>query len=86
MNTFFATVNVPFHVVLMLDTSASTQAKLGLIQRAAVAFIEQLQSADRVKVISFADSGQELNEFTNDRAALGSAILKTRSGQLLPDQ
>ena len=79
--TFFATVSVPFHVVLLLDTSASTQSKLGLIQRAAVAFIDQLQSADRVKVISFADSVQELNEFTNDRAALASAILKTRSGE-----
>ncbi len=78
---FFATVSVPFHVVLMLDTSASTQAKLGLIQRAAVAFIDQLQRVDRVKVISFADSVQELNEFTNDRAALASAILKTRSGE-----
>ena len=79
--TFFATVNVPFHVVLMLDTSASTKEKLGLIQQAAVAFVEQLQSADRVKVISFADSVQELNEFTNDRALLASAILNTRSGE-----
>ena len=29
---FFATIEEPFHVVLMLDTSAS-QGKLGLIQR-----------------------------------------------------
>ena len=77
----FGTVSVPFHVVLMLDTSASTKEKLGSIQQAATAFVEQLQSADRVKVISFSDSVQELNEFTNDRASLRSAILKTRSGE-----
>jgi hypothetical protein len=46
---FFGTVKEPFHVVLMLDTSASAQEKLGQIQRAAIAFVEQLQSADRVK-------------------------------------
>lgn len=78
---FFATVSAPFHVVLMLDTSASTQEKLGLIQSAASAFVEQLQSADRVKVISFDDKVRELNDFTNDRAALRAAINRTRPGQ-----
>jgi hypothetical protein len=78
---FFATVSAPFHVVLMLDTSASTQEKLSLIQRAASAFVEQLQSFDRVKVISFDDKIRELNDFTNDRAALRAAIYRTRSGQ-----
>lgn len=78
---FFATVSAPFHVVLLLDTSASTQEKLGLIQRAAVAFVEQLQRADRVKVISFDNEVRELSEFTNDRAALKGAIYKTASGR-----
>src|SRR6266508_1974020 len=50
---FFATVNAPFHVVLLLDTSDSTQEKLGQIQRAAIAFLNQLGSQDKVKVISF---------------------------------
>jgi hypothetical protein len=78
---FFATVSAPFHVVLMLDTSASTQEKLGLIQRAAVAFVEQLQAADRVKVISFDTVVHDLSEFTNDRAVLKGSIYQTRSGQ-----
>ncbi len=77
---FFATVSAPFHVVLMLDTSASTQAKLGLIQRAASAFVEQLQRADRVKVISFDDQVRDLSDFTNDRTALNAAINRTRPG------
>jgi len=78
---FFHKVSAPFHVVLMLDTSASTEEKLRQIQTAAIAFVEQLQAADRVKIISFDDQVRELNEFTNDRASLKSAIARTHSGQ-----
>ena len=77
---FFATVNAPFHVVLLLDTSASTQEKLHLIQRAAVAFVQQLQTGDRVKVISFDSQVREQSDFTNSRAELEKAIYGTRSG------
>lgn len=77
---FFATVSAPFHVVLLLDTSASTQDKLRLIQQAANVFVEQLQGADRVKVISFDDQVRELSDFTNDRATLKAAINKAASG------
>jgi len=78
---FFAQVSAPFHVVLMLDTSASTEGKLGSIQQAAVAFVQQLQPVDRVKVISFDTVVKELNEFTNDRGQLKDAINKTKPGQ-----
>lgn len=78
---FFGKVAAPFHVVLMLDTSSSTQDKLHEIQQAAYAFVQQLQDADRVKVISFDDSVRDLNEFTSDRELLRAAIYKTRSGQ-----
>ena len=77
----FATVSAPFHVVLMLDTSASTREKLIDIRRAASAFVEQLQVQDRVKVISFSDEISEHNEFTSDRALLHSAIKKSQAGE-----
>lgn len=78
---FFAAVSAPFHVVLLLDTSASTEGKLRDIQKAAAAFVEQLQSIDRVKVISFDTELHDLCDFTNDRKALTNAIYKTTSGQ-----
>lgn len=78
---FFGKVAAPFHVVLMLDTSSSTQDKLREIQQAAFTFVQQLQDADRVKVISFDDSVRDLNEFTNDRELLRAAIYKTKAGQ-----
>lgn len=78
---FFATINVPFHVVLMLDTSASTREKLTSIQQAAGAFVEQLQPGDRVKVVSFDDRVVDHNEFSSDRSLLKAAINKTQPGQ-----
>ncbi|MFS8085408.1 MAG: VWA domain-containing protein, partial [Acidobacteriota bacterium] len=77
---FLATVNAPFHLVLLLDTSASTEEKIGLIQRAAIAFCEQLSSADKVKVISFDSEVRDLNDFTSDKAILRGVIQATRSG------
>jgi len=71
---FFGKVSAPFHVVLMLDTSSSTQDKLPLIQKAASAFVDQLQPADRVKVISFDDRIRDLNEFTNNRETVRTAM------------
>jgi len=78
---FFATISAPFHVILMLDTSASTEVNLGQIQRAAFAFVQQLQAKDRVKIISFDDELRDLCEFTSDRNELKEAIDKTRSGK-----
>ena len=78
---FLATVNVPFYVVLMLDTSDSTQEKLGEIKRAAIAFLSQLGPKDKVKVISFDNELRDLNEFTSDKAVLRGAIEQTRSGE-----
>src|SRR5437870_10549197 len=77
---FFATVNAPFHVVLLIDTSASTEEKLAQIQRAAVAFVHQLGPQDKTKVISFDEELRDLNEFTSDQAMLRAAIGNTHSG------
>lgn len=78
---FLATVNAPFSVVLLLDTSGSTKEKLPMIQRAAIAFVEQLSSTDKVKVISFDDSVRDWNDFTSDKAVIRHAISQTTSGE-----
>ena len=78
---FLATVNVPFYVVLMLDTSDSTHEKLGEIKRAAIAFLSQLGPRDRVKIISFDSEIRDLNDFTNDKTIPRRAIEQTRSGE-----
>ena len=77
--SFLATVNAPFYVVLMLDTSDSAQEKLAQIQRAAIAFLEQLQPNDKVKIISFDGELHDWTDFTSDKTVLRNAISKTRT-------
>jgi hypothetical protein len=77
---FFGQVSAPFHVVLMLDTSSSTKDNLRQIQQAAYTFVQQLQPVDRVKIITFDDKINDLNEFTSDREVLRAAINSARSG------
>jgi VWFA-related protein len=76
----FGGVSEPVSVVLLLDTSTSTQDKLGEIRRAALGFVNELQTHDRVKLITFDDQVTEVNDFTADRAGIKAAILKAHSG------
>ncbi len=76
---FFQSVDKPFSVVLMLDTSPSTQFRLEDIQDAATSFVNELRSDDRVMVISFNDNIKILSEFTTDRGKLRNAIYRART-------
>ena len=84
---FFASVDKPFSVVLMLDTSPSTQFQLGDIQNAAISFVNQLRVDDKVMVVSFNADVKVLSEFTTDRAKLERAIYRanTESGTSIYD-
>jgi Ca-activated chloride channel family protein len=77
---FFSSVDKPFSVVLMLDTSGSTRFRLEGIQEAAIAFTNQLRPDDRVMIVSFDDQVRVLSEFTSDRGRLRDAIRRTRPG------
>jgi VWFA-related protein len=77
---FFASVDKPFSLVLMLDTSGSTRFRLDEIQDAAITFVNQLRQGDRVMVVSFDDQVRVLTEFTSDRYRLRDAIRQTRPG------
>jgi VWFA-related protein len=76
----FESVSMPFHVVLVLDTSMSTRFKHEDIQDAAFTFVNQLREDDKVMVMSFDSRVKTHCEFTNDREELREAIYRTRSG------
>jgi Ca-activated chloride channel homolog len=76
----FSSIEVPFNVVLILDTSGSTRFKLEDIQEAALSFIDQLRDQDRVMIVSFDSQVYIDSEFTSDRKKLRKAILQTRTG------
>jgi len=51
--SYFAAVEQPFTVALLLDVSGSTQSRLQAIRAAANAFIKRLRPNDRLLIISF---------------------------------
>ena len=74
----FSNEQQPFTVALVLDMSYSTTFKIGEIQAAAIAFIDQLRPQDKVMVISFDQDVHMLCEATSDRQAIYRAIKGTK--------
>jgi Ca-activated chloride channel family protein len=77
---FFASVDKPFSVVLMLDTSPSTKFRLEDIQDAAITFVNQLRPDDKVMVVSFNNEIKVLCDLTTDRTKLQRAIRRAETG------
>ena len=77
---YFASVEKPCTVVLMLDTSASTWSRLGQIKDAAKAFVDQLRPDDQVGVISFGMGVKVQSEPTSDRKRIRKGIEGTSRG------
>ena len=74
----FANEQQPFTVALVLDMSYSTTFKIGEIQSAAIAFIDQLRPVDKIMVVSFDEEVHMLCEPTSDRKEIYRAIRSTK--------
>jgi len=76
----FYSQGVPVHVVLLIDISGSTRQAQGEIHQAALEFAKNLDSEDRVAVITFNDAPRLILDWTNDiekvEVALGSIYAK----------
>ena len=77
---YFAPVDNPFTVALVIDTSRSTVFNLADIQQAALAFVEKMRPRDRAVVVSFSDDFKVITEATSDPEVLRSAIASIRPG------
>ena len=78
---YFATVEKPFTVALLIDTSGSTRYRMEEMQDAAITFVDQLRPEDRVMVVAFDDSVRVLSEPTTDHYALRQAIRRANRGE-----
>jgi Ca-activated chloride channel family protein len=74
----FSNEQEPFTVALVLDMSYSTTFKIGEIQNAAIAFIDQLRPQDKVMVVSFDEEVHLLCDPTSDRKTIYAAIKSTK--------
>jgi VWFA-related protein len=77
---YFATTNSPFSVVLLIDTSGSTEVRLSDIHDAAIKFVDRLKPTDSVMVMSFDDQIEVQCKATTDRNVITKAIRRTRTG------
>ena len=70
----FHTVEAPFHLVLVLDTSISTRTSLSLIKKAASNFADELRPNDSISVAEVNFFARQVQDFTSDRKAIRKAI------------
>ncbi len=73
--------NLPIHVGLMIDTSASMAERLAPVKEAAVRFLKQtVRSQDRAAVVTFDEKPRMAAAFTNDVTVLTGALAGLRAG------
>ena len=70
----FESAAAPFNLILLIDVSFSTEAKIGLIREAALHFVSAARPADRIGVITFAKNPVVVSPLTDDREALRRRI------------
>ena len=77
---YFAPVDNPFTVAILIDTSRSVLFDLQDIQEAAIAFVDKMRPKDRALVVSFSSETTVLAEPTSDHEKLHEAIRSAKPG------
>jgi VWFA-related protein len=79
--SFFDAAEEPLNILLLLDTSRSTQGVLDDIRKAAKSFLKELRPQDRAMVVTFDYAIHKLSPLTNDRKILETAIKHAEVGE-----
>ncbi|HKU76873.1 MAG TPA: VWA domain-containing protein [Pyrinomonadaceae bacterium] len=74
--SYFASTDVPFDLVLLIDLSGSTKEKRDLIRKSTLRFIEAARPTDRLAIVTFSDTQNVLSQLTLDRTQLAASIGK----------
>jgi VWFA-related protein len=72
--SFFASIDTPFDLVLLLDISGSTSDKIGLIRKSAKRFVDAARPVDRIAIFAFTSEILVVSKFTDDHKALKKSI------------
>jgi VWFA-related protein len=78
--SYFASTDVPFDLVLLVDLSGSTLDKRDLIKKSTLRFIEAARPNDRVAIVTFHSTPSIVSPLTLDRAEL-TASVENMNGQ-----
>jgi VWFA-related protein len=72
--TYFASTEVPFDLVLLVDLSGSTADKRDLIKKSTLRFIEAARPSDRLAIVTFSNTVKVISPLTLDRAQLTASV------------
>jgi VWFA-related protein len=72
--TYFASTDVPFDLVLLVDLSGSTADKRDLIKKSTLRFIEAARPTDRLAIVTFADKTNVISPLSLDRTQLAASV------------
>ena len=72
--TYFASTEVPFDLVLLIDLSASTVDKRDLIKSSTLQFIAAARPNDRIAIVTFHSNVNVVSPLTLDRAQLKASV------------
>lgn len=72
--TYFASTDVPFDLVLLIDLSGSTKDKRDLIKKSTLRFIAAARPEDRIAIVTFADKPSIVSPLTLDRTRLIESV------------
>ena len=77
--SLFSRRRLDVSLVVMIDTSASMDAKLPVVRGAALRLVKALGPGDTAEILQFNERASVLQPFTSDQAALAEAIAATQA-------
>jgi Ca-activated chloride channel homolog len=77
--TIFTREDLPVSLAILIDTSASMDAKLNQAQTAAIRFVKTLHPGDEAQVVHFSQRAEVVQDFTSDKTQLETAIRSTHA-------
>jgi VWFA-related protein len=78
--SFFATVDVPLDLALLLDTSASMAGQMDVVRETARGFVRAVRGIDRVMVLDIKQTTRLLHPLNGDVDGALQAIASTEAG------
>jgi len=77
--SFFAASDVALDLAILLDTSASMNDKMGIMQRAALGFTSTLRPGDRAMIVDIKDATKVIHPLAAAAGGMAAAIKSTRA-------
>ena len=78
--TGFSAAEVPFNLVLLIDTSGSTREDLDLIRNGAGRFLDAIRPNDRLAIVQFNREVELVSDLTADRTRLEEGLRQLERG------